>query len=222
MANEKEKIAFFDFCETLVPFQSADRYIHYVCQHYGNTLVRVRYTFWRLADKIHFIRFVKKIAHITIDNKIWMLHLCKGLSFDTMQLAAEEFYEKEIVPNLIHETTDRLHELQKEGWRIVLISGGYDIYLRMFAKEQGISINDVICSKLQFKRGVFTGKMEGIDCMGENKIELLEQHFDRIKIESQVYTDSITDMPLLQWVDKGIVVRRKHWAEANNFEQIIW
>ena len=222
MANEKEKIAFFDFCETIVSFQSADRYVEYVISHYSTPNIRLRHFLYKIANKYRIVKRLNKYFHLHLQPKEWILFQLRGLDKQCLDEAAKDYYEKIIRPNLIRETISELKRLQHEGWRIVIVSGGYGIYLRYFADEHNINHADIISSNLQFKGDRFTGKMDGIDCMGDNKLELVQTRFDRNSIYSIAYSDSESDLPLLNWVDEGILVMRKQWFETYNFKLIKW
>ena len=110
---------------------------------------------------------------------------------------------------------NRAHE------KVCILSGGYDIYIKYFAQYFGIE--DAISSKIAFQDGVCLGKMDGKDCMRENKVEYIRPY-----LESEYticYTDSQSDLPLLQLVDEPVVVSHdssQHWAENHKYKQIIW
>lgn len=152
--------------------------------------------------------------------ELWPL---KGYKQEVLEEAAQRFYQEVIKPNLIPEVMKEYHRYQEEGYRVVLISGGFGIYLRYFAEEHGIDKNDVITSNVQIKRGKATGKLEGLDCMCENKVKLLEQRFDRSRIYSIAYSDSSSDVPLLNWVNKGVVVAQiPTWNKEFDLDILYW
>ena len=68
-----------------------------------------------------------------------------------------------------------------------------------------------------------TGKLEGIDCMGQNKVTLLEQRFDQVKIYSEALSDSPSDLPLLKWVNRGIAICPiPTWNKNLGLDVIYW
>lgn len=206
MPENKEKIVFFDFCGTLVPFQSAPRYINFVVNNDPHKAAKIRR---KIRDVLEKWRVPKRLEHYSRgfftqkEIELWPL---KGYRQDELDNAAKRFYKEEIKPNLIPEVMKEYHRYQKEGYRIVLVSGGFGIYLKYFAAEHGIAANDIISSNVQIKRGKATGKLEGMDCMGHNKITLLEQRFVKTKIYSEALSDSYSDIPMLKWANRGIVV----------------
>ena len=201
--NVKEKVAFFDFCDTLVPFQSADAYVKYVLKHHKSVPTIIRSLFFNFLHKIHLLnRFVRLIKTTKKALYLWQL---KGITDDLMQSYAKQFYIEYIVPNLIMTTYDRLKSLQNNGYRIVLVSGGYNIYLNFFAEDNHIPFSDVLSTELLFDNNKFTGKM-GEDCLGYNKVQRIEKLFSRENIYSISFSDSITDLPLLTWTDESYLI----------------
>lgn len=208
MANNKEKIALFDFCETIVSFQSADRYVRYVVDNFATPIVRFRHRLYVLQDKLHFARRLNKYCHAHFITKELLLKQLKGVQYEIMDLAAQEYYYYDIRPNLIAVTIAELKRLQEEGYRIVIVSAGYDIYIKYFAKEFGINADDVHANQLLFKKQGFSGKYDK-DCIGDVKVEILNENFRKEDIYAVAYTDSESDLPLLNWADEGYWIRRK-------------
>lgn len=201
--NVQEKVAFFDFCDTLVPFQSADAYVNYVLKQHKSFPTIFRSLLLNFLHKIHLLnRFIRLIKTTKKAIYLWQL---KGIPEDIMQSCAQRFYNECIMPNLIMTTYNRLKSLQNNGYRIVIVSGGYDIYLNLFAEDNHIPFSDVLSTELLFDNNKFTGKM-GEDCMGYNKVLRIEKMFSKEKIYSISFSDSITDLPLLTWTDESYLI----------------
>ncbi len=214
-----EKVALFDFCETLVKFQTADRFVQYVCGHSDNRTI---------GRKLLILVASILLPHSSINKRV-ILNRLRGFDRGRLEILAHDYYSSQIKPNLIEETVSDLKCLQQDGFRIIILSGGYDIYLKYFAEEFGIS--DVVSSAIDFKNGVCTGRMKGKDCLWRNKIEMLEEYCQRNNIEmdrsnSYAYSDSKSDLPMLNYVGNRVLVRRKdrpRWYEENDYlKEIIW
>lgn len=204
MNENKEKIAFFDFCDTLVPFQSADAYVKFVLKHHKSFPMLMRRVFFVLLRNIHLLNWYIQKRHTS--HKALVLWQLKGLSESVMRDMAKKFYDTRIKPTLISETYNCLKKRQSDGYRIVLVSGGYDIYLHLFAADNGINACDVFSTELFFENGVFSGKYVS-DCMNELKVVRVEKKFDQKKIYSVAYSDSLSDLPLLTWCDEAFLVQ---------------
>ena len=202
MQNEKEKIALFDFCDTLVDFQTANAYVRYCIKHHATLVVGFRYFFYRVLRRLKLLKYIG-------DEKIVLLSLLKGCTQDLMYQAAKEYYENMIKPRLVLPVISELEKYQKDKYRIVIVSGGYDIYISLFAKDFGIQQDDVISNKLLFHKKIFTGRFD-VDCMGEEKVRKLNSRFDKDKCEVVAYSDSESDMPMLKWADRAFLVKPTH------------
>jgi HAD superfamily hydrolase (TIGR01490 family) len=218
------KIALFDFCETIANFQTADAYVDFVRERLHDCRM------CRLEKMQVFLRTIKVIQIVEIITryrfsinkriKLWQL---RGHGLAELQALAREYYQERIKPNFIPEMMGKLLELKAQGYSIFLVSGGYNIYLRYFAEENDLS--GVISTKVGFKNDVCTGKFDGIDCLREEKTKLLNQYFKKKPKYSIAFSDSITDIPFLKWADEGYVVsRNKHqiWSKKNKLNEIIW
>lgn len=220
----KEKVALFDFCETLVNFQTADAYVDYVREIRQTKLMLRKERVQILLRKAKLIQIFEKITQgrysINKRIKLWQL---RGIKSKELESLSYSFYQNKIRPNLIPELNNILKILQKEGYEVYVVSGGYDIYLKFFIAE--FNLKGCISSQIKMVNGICTGRMSGLDCLRTNKTILLNKYFGVKPKYSIAFSDSITDLPLLQWVDKGCVVsKNKHqsWSDKYNLEEIIW
>lgn len=222
--ENKRKIALFDFCETLTNFQTADRYVRYVMSKNTNVISKgLQYYLQIFLEKSKISAVLFRLG-INI-NKFMLLNNLKGLSYDVLNQEAKNYYQEEIKPNLIKETIQELKRLKADNYEIVIVSGGYDIYLHYFAQEY--NIDQLLCSNLLFKESAFTGSLDGKDCMGDEKVVRLKKLLDKCNVdsyESIAYSDSISDLPFLKFANQAVVVSRKpqKWAKSNHFNTLLW
>ena len=219
------KIAFFDFCETLTDFQTADAYVDFVRAHIASVGMRRKEKLQKVLNKTKIIPIAEKLTkHKFSINKRLKLFQLKGLNFKDLDELAEGYYEEMIKPHFIEDTVNILIKRKLDGWDVVLVSGGYDIYLKYFAMEFGIS--QLISTKVKFNGSTCTGTFDGIDCLNENKVKLLNRNITKETLnDSEAYSDSFTDIPFLQWVNTGYVVSRdehQRWTDKYKFKEIIW
>lgn len=223
-ANKIHKLAVFDFCETIADFQTASAFVDFVRHNTNSFGVRLRNGIYVLMVKGQVVRLLTVLtAHKYFIGKKLKLWQLKGLSQDFLEAQALRFYEERVKPHLIGATISRLKELQGEGYTVGLSSGGYGLYLRHFVKEYGIGFCQ--CSEIGFRKGKCTGKMAGADCMREEKVRRLSKEFGEDCDGSLAFSDSISDLPLLQWASTGVVVSRgehQRWVEKYGFQEIIW
>ena len=218
-----EKIALFDFCETLVDFQTADAFVDFVRVNTGNKRMLFLESIQRALRKFRVIGIIEIIFHCHSINKRLKLFQLKGFTKDILLSFAQIYYIECIRPHFINLILNEMQSLQKEGYFVGLVSVGYGLYLDFFVKE--FSLDFCVSTNIQFENDVCTGKFEGIDCLNDNKIILLNELFKDKPLESVAYSDSESDLPLLRWVKNGVVVSRgqsQSWSVLNHFKEIIW
>lgn len=218
------KVVIFDFCDTIVNFQTADKFVYYAIDNTENKKIKKRKKALGIIEKFGFlIRKIDKISNGKYSlNKRLILWQLRGASISEMNKWSENYYNNEIVPNLYVDMLECIRNYQKKGYSIYLVSGGYDVYLRLFSLDY--NLNGCLCTKLKFIGGVFSGRIDGVDCTRENKIKMLNECFSAKIEDSIVYSDSKTDIPLLLWADKGIVVSKKNyriWAKQYGFGEYL-
>jgi len=221
---ENKQLIIFDFCETLVKIQTADNFVLWVLDKE------------KVNSKLQldFIRRLKKIKFITILNVLFprlnfekrlMLRLLKNLSEDKMNDNAKNYAEW-LKEKWILELKDLFMMHVDNGAKIVVISGGYEIYLKHFFAEFPEVV--VFGTKIEFKSGKLTGKFGGKDCMFQEKVNILNRWIEtsgQNREKSVVFSDSISDLPMLKWASEGFVVshkKKQNWAKMNNLKEIIW
>ena len=209
--EKNDKIALFDFCDTMVDFQTGNAFTKYVINH----------------NKISFIKKLSfKIKHLINRNfdKLNLLKVCSGLSKDLMEQMALNYYFEIVRPRLIKATVDKLLYYQNNGYKIYLVSGGFDMYLKYFAEE--FNVDGIFSTRIEFKNDTCSGNFDGIDCMGENKIKILRDYFGKDTVNGVAFSDNITDLPLLKFVSDGFGVsamdKSLKWATDNGLKTLFY
>ena len=216
------KVALFDFCETIANFQTADAYVRYVQSHSAptNTRVRLLYNILNQSRVLGIIRRLKPKGSI---DKRFILKQMKGRTYEEMDRLAEDYYNNMIKPNMIAPVVSELKRLQSEGYVIYVISAGYDIYLKYFIRD--FKVDGLLSTKIEFKDGICTGLFDGQDCMFDYKIDYINSMIKGDHSQWLAFSDSVTDLPMLELVGHPIVISKgksQKWAEKKGFEQIIW
>lgn len=222
-----KKVVIFDFCETLVDFQTADAFVDYVRGRLNHQTVLRKEKINLFFRKCKLTRIAERLTSYkwSIEKrlKLWQL---KGVAENDLDKLALDYYKEIIKPHLIEKTNSILQQHQQNGDEIWLISGGYGIYLRYFKDEFGI--DQLISSNIGFRNGYCTGSMTGKDCMHIHKVELLNDKLSQgqrndVEIVAS-YSDSSSDIPILKIAKQGFIVSRKHqsWGDAYGFKEIFW
>jgi len=218
-----EKIALFDFCETLANFQTADRFVDYVRENDRRRSILFLKMIHSVLRRTRIIAALSLLfPHKSINKRIYALQL-RGLRYEEIDHYARLYYNTVIHPNLIPRMLEELQRQQIDGYRIVLVSGGYDFYLKYFAAEFRIETNDIICTSFVFKNGKCTGLFQGQDCLFDEKVKRINRLLKDHQESSIAYSDSKSDLPMLEWAKTAIVVREISGKKWNNkYNEIVW
>lgn len=225
----KEKVVLLDFCETVVKFQTADLFVKYAVDNKKTWLSNIWKFSYRVLCYVGLISYIEKKKPSWSFNKRCILLFLKGFSEYDLDKIALLYYKNVLRPNFIPQTMEYLKLWQKQGFRIIILSGGYDIYLKYFAEE--FNISDLICTKIKFDKGFCKGTFSSIDCLGTNKIFLLKEYLYLKDIcidkeNSIAVSDSVTDLPMLNYVGNQLIIYRadkKTWHQNYGFENyLVW
>lgn len=123
---------------------------------------------------------------------------------------AAERYRHEVLPRyLIDDSLDRLRAHQSLGHRCVIVSRGYEVYLRPWARS--IGVEDVIATRLVVgPDGRLTGEMPEPSCDGPRKrlgLEALLGARDQYLLHA--YGDSRGDHAMLASADRAWIRRSR-------------
>jgi len=117
-------------------------------------------------------------------------------------------WEKVIKPEGITE----LKRLRAEGYVPVLISASPHFYVAFFAEKLGIE--HFAGTRYEIIGGFVSGKMDGPDCRGQEKVQRIAELVDLRsydRMNSVAYSDSDADLPLLMLAGKAFKVARREW-----------
>ncbi len=226
-----EKVVLLDFCGTVVPFQTFDRFMEYIlCREKKYFSGRVGYVVKRSLFVLQRIAQVFRIHRLLY--KEYLVRKTRGISKKAMERYASEYYEQELRPCLISDTEAIVKNYISRGYRIIILSAACDLYLKYYAKEHGIK--DIVSTRIRFKDGCSVGRISGTDCIGGEKVNRLKKYMEmekegtgmkgmHVQIEAGI-SDSVSDLPMLLLCHKQIVISHKQHQDwvTDRMEEIIW
>lgn len=111
------------------------------------------------------------------------------------------------------------------GDRLILASASFDLYVEPLAEALGF--HTVVCTRAAWQHGALTGRLDGPNCYGHAKLELLQRHLGRTEGAGvTAYSDHHTDLPLLTWSEHGVAVnptpKLSRLAEQNGLDVADW
>lgn len=150
------------------------------------------------------------------------LRFIENKTEDELKELAKGFYEEVLSKILYKDALDKIKELKNLGYEIYLISASPEFYLNEFYKIEEVS--KVIGTKYIFEDRKFIGKMSGENCKGYEKVIRLKKYLEENNIEvdfenSLMFSDSLSDKPLLDLVGKGYLINYKKRAD---YEILNW
>jgi HAD superfamily hydrolase (TIGR01490 family) len=131
----------------------------------------------------------------------------RGQSERALMREALQWFEDYVRPTIYPEAVELVRKHEAEGDLVALVSGATRFVIKPLADHLGV--RHVMHTHLEVVDGLFTGRVLDPICFGEGKIYWLQQLIEREGIElarSWFYTDSITDLPLLDLVGHPTVV----------------
>lgn len=207
--------AFFDMDKTLI------------CENSGSLFMKHRYAqgavdhwelFWGLAAYFRY-----KVG--LLDIHAWTqetLAQFKGQSEVALAAEAALWFEERVVASLYPEAVELVGQHLAEGHLVAIVSGATKFVVAPLAERLGIE--HILYTRLEVEDGCFTGRVIEPICFEEGKIYWLQQLVEDEGIDlakSYFYSDSITDLPLLELVGHPVVTNpdprlyrtaaRRHW-----------
>ncbi|NMF03234.1 HAD family hydrolase [Clostridium beijerinckii] len=140
------------------------------------------------------------------------LRFIDGIKEEELAEFVKEFYDERLKNILYDDALKMMKKLKNEGYDIYLISASPEFYVNEFYNIK--EVDKVIGTKFGFENGTFVRKMVGNNCKGEEKVRRLNEVLKDEKIEvdfkeSYMFSDSLSDKPLLDLVGKPYLINYK-------------
>ena len=127
----------------------------------------------------------------------------RGVSESVFEEIGETVFEKHLAGRVFPESRALVRAHRERGHTLAIVSSATRYQAEPLARE--LEIPHVLCTRLQVKHGMFTGRIERPTCWGEGKLHYAQQLAEREGVdlaESYFYTDSVDDLPLLEAVGR--------------------
>lgn len=99
----------------------------------------------------------------------------KGEDENKFKKASARFAETVLPAIVKDEAYRKILGHKKDNDRVVVVSASMDIWLKAWCEQLGI---ELICSRLHFENGKFTGKLATPNCQGEEKVRRIKAQID--------------------------------------------
>jgi HAD superfamily hydrolase (TIGR01490 family) len=192
--------ALFDMDRTLVRIDSATLFIRH--QHrkgHAKWSDVARVAFWMMQYTLGVIDVERVAGHVLESFKgrheSWLLEQC------------EELFLHSVLGHVAQKGRAAVERHRTQGDFVAIITGATPYSARPLARELGIE--HVVATELEVAAGLFTGKIKPPMSYGSGKVVLAERlaavHGFSLAA-STFYSDSITDLPLLERVGKPVAI----------------
>jgi HAD superfamily hydrolase (TIGR01490 family) len=215
--------AFFDVDGTLTKTTILDPLIWYQCAH----LSRLRFLLWAAG------LIVQAPQYWLIDrrsrsqfNRVFYRRYA-GLSAADLRAWHRRTFSGNLQRRLFPAGLDCVREHQRQGHRIVLVTGALDFVMQPLAEF--VQADDLLAIQLQECDGIFTGELNSSPIADEHKALLLRAHAQQHGIDlaqSFAYGNSLGDAPMLACVGHAVAVnpdrRLKALASEHGWRVVEW
>jgi phosphatidylglycerophosphatase C len=185
----KRRIAFLDFDGTITTKDSLLAFIFY------------RYGRWRtyiglLSVSISYVAYILKLIPVQAAKESVLRRFFRNEKIEEFQSACERFI-MEILPTLLRpKALNEIELLQELGAEVVIISASPCNWIQPWSKSIGAT---PICSVLEVIDGKLTGKIQGNNCRGKEKVIRINNSY-KLEDYDEVYAygDTKGDKPMLE------------------------
>lgn len=213
-------VAFFDMDHTVIDCNSASRYARYLHK-------RGELQWWQLVRTAAWV-VQYKLAIINAEAVTRKaLNDLRGESEADMIAFCEAWFEDDIRQFITDASRAAITHHQEQGHRVVLLTAATPYVARPLSRE--LELDDFIATRLEVKDGHFTGDPVEPLCYGPGKIHWAEAWAEEHGADLErcyFYTDSFTDLPMLERVGHRVVVnpdpRLKRYARRNGLRIESW
>jgi HAD superfamily hydrolase (TIGR01490 family) len=186
--------AFFDMDKTLIAENSGSLYMRYRYQRGEISGLEM------LKGIGAYLQYKLGILDIRNWTKTMMVQF-RGQSEAELEAEAKAWFEELVAQTIYPEAEELVRKHEADGHVVAIVSGATKFVVRPLARRLGIE--HLLYTRLEVEDGRFTGRVIEPICFEEGKIYWLQQFIEEHGIDlakSWFYTDSITDLPLLDLV----------------------
>ncbi len=214
MIPPKAIAAFFDVDYTVLNASSSVLYVKHLRRHgqLGH-LDMLRVGWYVILYRTAIVDFAEVIAQLA--------RAAAGDSEPELRAFCDRWFNEVVVHHISEDARQRIAHHRVQGHRPVLLSAATQYVNRPLAEHLNLN-DDFLCTRLEAKEGVLTGRLIEPACYGAGKVHWARQFAAEHGIDlaaSYFYTDSHTDLPMLHAVGHPIAVNpdarlRRHAQRA--------
>lgn len=183
-----KQIAFFDFDGTIT---TKDSFLEFIKYQKGSFKFYAGF----LLNSPFLVAFKLGILSNQLAKERVMCFFFGNMPIEEFQSACDKFSDKDIPLLVRPKALLEIKKLQEAGIEVVIVSASAENWLRNWCAKQGVSL---LATRLQHNNGRITGKIEGLNCHGEEKVRRVHEAYDLSEyLKIYCYGDTKGDKPLL-------------------------
>ncbi|WP_060977084.1 MULTISPECIES: HAD-IB family hydrolase [unclassified Blastomonas] len=166
-------------------------------------------------------RRLKEIEHALI--------LGKAVPRANARMLAEKFADRLAADGFFADGKKRIAAERAEGRRVIMATAANAFYVEALARRLGI--DEVVCTRSTWQGETLTPQIEGENCYGEAKREMVESYLEeqglaRADVHVRFFSDHVSDKPTFEWSDEPIAVnpspKLKALAQKRRWPVLHW
>ena len=195
------ELALFDLDHTLLEGDSDYLWGRFLCDI--GAVERARFEERNLA-------FYRDYQAGRLDIREYLRFALKPLADNDLSTLLEwrrRFIDERIRPIVAPRARALIEEHKKRGDLALIVTATNLFITEPIARMLGA--DDIIATRPAISGARFSGEIEGVPCFREGKLACLQRWLERHRPghrQTWFYSDSINDLPMLEWADKPVVV----------------
>ncbi|MFK7988740.1 MAG: HAD family hydrolase [Sandaracinaceae bacterium] len=195
-----QRAAFFDVDRTLLAINSGRRYVR-----------------WQVSEGRLGLRDMARMSYWTMQYTLGVLdaprvsrnaaRTIEGIDEETYRARCADWVRREVIDQVTHEGRAEVARRRDEGYVCALLTTSSPYIVDPIAEE--LEVAHVLSSQLAVREGRFTGHVVEPLCYGPGKVTRAEAWAAAHRVDlaaSVFYTDSISDLPMLERVGEARVI----------------
>ena len=212
--------AFFDVDHTTIEVNSGRKYLEYLWKEGQISLPQaIKATWWLAQYRLSMLDYDAMTAEVVKSYA--------GQKVHEITRDIQAWFDEEIRPTVCRQARERIEYHRRHGHVIAFLTSGSFISVRPL--QEMLDIEHLICTDLEIEDGELTGRYFPPAAYGEGKLTKAEEFAEKHGISldhSYFYTDSYSDMPMLERVGEPRVVnpdpRLKRTAASRGWALETW
>jgi len=167
-ADPRPVLALFDFDGTLTTRETLPDFLRFAAP-------RKRLAPGRVLFLLPVLAYKAKLLPVHVLRRWLVRYVFWGLDVAEVERAGRRFAD-EVLPTLVRPCMQaRIDAHRARGDTVVVVSGGFDVYLAPWCAAQGI---ELVCSSLASVDGRLTGHYAGAQCVADEKVRQVRLRYD--------------------------------------------